>query len=176
MFDDALTAVLNWEGAYDNDPEDSGGETCYGITRKFEPSWDGWAIVDDLKAAHVAPGLWASQVKLMQSINAYYRGVWDAALLDGLTPALAISVFGAMVNQGQVRAVRWLQESCRDMGKMVYLDGIMGPGTIQAANSLPKDVLLALFQMKRVRAYLDASKGENNKFFRGWISRVIGGA
>ena len=39
-FDSAFTIILGSEGGYVNDPRDSGGETKYGIAKKFYPNLD----------------------------------------------------------------------------------------------------------------------------------------
>lgn len=38
--DKALEFVLKWEGGYVNDPDDAGGETKYGIAKRFFPNLD----------------------------------------------------------------------------------------------------------------------------------------
>lgn len=38
--DKALEFVLQWEGGYVNDPDDAGGETKYGIAKRFFPHLD----------------------------------------------------------------------------------------------------------------------------------------
>ena len=40
------------EGGYVNDPDDKGGETYKGISRKANPDWDGWISIDQIKKAH----------------------------------------------------------------------------------------------------------------------------
>lgn len=40
------------EGGYRNVPYDAGGETYRGISRKYWPSWSGWAWIDNYKAQH----------------------------------------------------------------------------------------------------------------------------
>lgn len=40
------------EGGYVNDPDDAGGETYKGVSRKANPNWIGWIILDDLKKHH----------------------------------------------------------------------------------------------------------------------------
>ena len=34
------------EGGYSFDPDDAGGETYKGISRRFNPQWSGWKIID----------------------------------------------------------------------------------------------------------------------------------
>ena len=40
MFDEIIEEVLKHEGGYVNDPDDAGGETNYGIAKKFNPDVD----------------------------------------------------------------------------------------------------------------------------------------
>jgi lysozyme family protein len=37
-FDKALSFVLSWEGGYSNDPDDPGGETNFGISKRSYPN------------------------------------------------------------------------------------------------------------------------------------------
>ena len=37
------------EGGYVNDPDDKGGETYKGISRKANPNWAGWISIDQIK-------------------------------------------------------------------------------------------------------------------------------
>ena len=39
-FDEIIEKVLEHEGGYVNDPDDLGGETKYGITKRFYPDVD----------------------------------------------------------------------------------------------------------------------------------------
>lgn len=45
----AIKRILSLEGGYINDPDDSGGETIFGITRKNYPNLRLWSIVDKTK-------------------------------------------------------------------------------------------------------------------------------
>ncbi len=39
-FNQSLDFVLKWEGGYENDPDDPGGETKYGISKRYNPDVD----------------------------------------------------------------------------------------------------------------------------------------
>ncbi|MBW1801582.1 MAG: hypothetical protein JRJ85_12745, partial [Deltaproteobacteria bacterium] len=41
-FDEAFEKTTAIEGGYVFDPDDAGGETYKGISRRFNPSWGGW--------------------------------------------------------------------------------------------------------------------------------------
>lgn len=47
-----LPFTLKYEGGYANVANDKGGETYRGITRKNNPTWSGWPLVDKLKPKH----------------------------------------------------------------------------------------------------------------------------
>ena len=50
-FTKAINPVLVSEGGYVDDPDDRGGETVRGISRKHHPDWRGWIQVDGIKEA-----------------------------------------------------------------------------------------------------------------------------
>ena len=50
-----LPIVTKNEGLYDNDPDDPGGETCWGLTRRDEPQWEGWPLIDEVKKSASNP-------------------------------------------------------------------------------------------------------------------------
>ena len=48
-FEDAYKKLLIKEGGYVHDSDDSGGETYRGISRRYNPTWEGWDIIDTYK-------------------------------------------------------------------------------------------------------------------------------
>ena len=175
-FQDTLALVLQWEGVYDFDPDDAGGETCFGITRVYQPDWKGWAIVADLKAAHMAPANWKGSPQLIQAVEAYYRNKWEDWRIGEMPEGIQSALFGGMVNQGPSRCVRWLQESLKEMGYPVENDGNIGPATISAACRSNESVLLEKLWNKRARAYLvTANKPNQGKYLLGWMNRLQAG-
>ena len=48
-FEDEFNRIIFVEGGYVNDPSDAGGETYLGISRKANPYWKGWEMVDTIK-------------------------------------------------------------------------------------------------------------------------------
>ena len=49
LFTPAFTLSKINEGGWVNDPNDIGGETYRGISRKFNPKWNGWSVIDEMK-------------------------------------------------------------------------------------------------------------------------------
>ena len=72
-FKKAIAPVLAYEGGYVNDPDDNGGETYKGISRKFWPRWTGWAFIDNAKKQEGFPGSLNKISGLNDSVLAFYR-------------------------------------------------------------------------------------------------------
>ena len=48
-FDIEFEKLILAEGGYVNDHDDAGGETYLGISRKNNPNWSGWKLIDSIK-------------------------------------------------------------------------------------------------------------------------------
>ncbi len=180
--------ILAKEGIYDFDPDDGGGETVFGITRVYEPTWKGWAIVDAIFIPGERRGsqthkTWAEanlpkNVALLAEVEAYYLGVFNFLRLDGeeTTDRLDSCIMGGYVNQGP-RVIKWLQETLNDLTGCLTVDGQMGPATSSAIgyvmkNTMGEQALLHGLMIRRVRAY---SKSKP-KFVVGLLNRLFDGA
>lgn len=83
-FEAAFHFVVNpeVEGGYVNDPQDPGGETKYGISKRAYPN-------EDIK-----------NLTLDRAKELYLRDYWDKAGCDALAWPCALMVFDSAVNQG----------------------------------------------------------------------------
>lgn len=179
-FNTALRKVLKWEGVYDNDPDDAGGETCFGITRAFEPDWAGWILVEDLQKRKVPTNVWPSDEPLRLAVGSYYRAIWDKYNLDSLPDDLAQCLFGGIINQGSARIIRMLQACLSAFVEGVQVDGNFGTetkATLMAVSGNKPELLLQGIKAKRISAYFDvALKNNNRKYLGGWLNRLNDGA
>lgn len=122
-FIDAYKKVLNNEGIYSNDPDDAGGETYKGISRKANPNWDGWISIDAIKKAHPTTfkGILKKTPELEKKVQELYKDkYWDCFNLDDVPSQLvAEQMFDTAVNQGQTAAIRFAQRvlDLRETGK-----------------------------------------------------------
>ena len=89
-FEDALKFVLKWEGGYSNDPNDPGGETKFGISKRSYPNLD------------------IKNLTVKQAKEIYFQNYWLKAGCDKLTSPLDIIVFDTAVNMGVSRAKEFL--------------------------------------------------------------------
>lgn len=147
VWETAIKTTLGFEGGYVNDPNDAGGETKYGISKRAYPNVDIKSLtLEDVK-------------------KIYHRDYWERCKCQFLPDALSIAVFDFAVNSGVKRAIIKLQEV---LG--VSVDGIIGNETIGACNRLPTKKVLDDYTEKRMR-FLWSLKGW--KYYgNGWGARV----
>jgi Glycosyl hydrolase 108 len=93
----SLKFVLKWEGGYVNDPQDPGGETKWGISKRSYPHVDISALTPD------------------QAARIYFEDYWLESGCDKLDSPFNTVVFDTAVNCGVGRARRWCGE-CKTTG------------------------------------------------------------
>lgn len=104
--DKALAFTLKWEGVYSNDKIDPGGETKWGIARKYHPE--------------ISAENWAN-FTLADAENTYKRDYWDALNCDSLPHPLDIVAFDTGVNLGVGRAKQFMKQAKNDWKKVIDL-------------------------------------------------------
>jgi lysozyme family protein len=148
-FDKAFEHVVGVEGGYVNHPNDPGGETIYGITRRDHPQ------------------VWANgRPTLEQAKTIYHDHYWRPVKADDLPWPLAMFVFDAAVNQGVGTATRLLQKT---LG--VAQDGIIGNNTLAAIKKANPVELCALYLADRALRYTGTRNFD--VFGRGWLKRLF---
>lgn len=127
----ALKKVLKNEGGYANNPNDAGGETYKGISRKNHPTWTGWISIDQIKKAHPRgfKTILEHTPELQDKVKDFYkRRFWDELCLDTCgNQELANQAFDMAVNTGVKAGVKILQKV---LG--IPADGILGDITKKA--------------------------------------------
>jgi len=183
-FEDTLKIVLGFEGGYNNDPNDKGGETNYGITA---------ATLESAKAKGWIPAnVTIKNIKLDHAKTIYKKGYWDVVKADNLPDPLDLIIFDMAVNHGPNTAVKILQQSLNSIlkaGNSLVVDGIIGPKTLAAVkdvvsmdhnmwlqpNSLVRYLCIDVL-MNRVELYTSiiTNNKSQERFFKGWIvNRVV---
>lgn len=143
-FEKAVEFVMSKEGGYVNDPDDSGGETKWGISKRSYPAID----IRNLAAS--------------DAVGIYQKDYWLRLRCGELPRGLDFLVFDAAVNQGPAAAVWMLQQAGG-----VNVDGIMGPVTLKAA----KNVSIAEYAARRMAMYAVAKTF--SKHGLGWARRLM---
>lgn len=112
-FDIEFEKIVLAEGGYVNDKDDAGGETYLGISRKNNPKWNGWEIIDNEKTK----GLKGITARLKQNKSLtekakvlYREKYWDALELDDISQGIAHQLFDTSVNCGKSTAIRIAQQ------------------------------------------------------------------
>jgi lysozyme family protein len=111
------------EGGYCFDPDDAGGETYKGISRRANPNWNGWISIDAIKKAHPTTfkGILKKTPELEKKVQDLYKDkYWDCFELDDVPSQLvAEQMFDTAVNQGQTAAIKFAQRvlDLRETGK-----------------------------------------------------------
>ena len=154
-FDLCLTLLLAHEGGFVNHPQDPGGMTNLGVTKRVWEEWTGHEV-DEKQMRALTPELVAPL---------YKRKYYDAIRGDELVSGVDYCVFDVAVNSGPGRAIKFLQ-SC--VG--VTVDGGFGPRTLDAVNKQDPERLIELYCAKRLE-FLQALKTFET-FGKGWSRRV----
>jgi lysozyme family protein len=156
-FEIALEKLLKLEGGYSNNPLDPGGETNFGISKRFHP---------DLDIKNLTPEQ-AGQIYL----TSYWLPIHGDEILD---QELASDILHLSVLHGLVSTIKIVQHSIFKLtGNAMYCDGKIGLITLTAINTCNSGLLLA--EIRSIFVQLDEAKVQKNPrlsvFIKGWIKR-----
>lgn len=156
-FDDAIKIILDHEKGYVNDPDDLGGETKFGITKRSYPHLD------------------IKNLTIEEAIEIYRRDFWNRYGIDNIPASVRLHYFDMTVNAGNKNATRILQRALVQCGQNVTIDGVAGEKTLEACRAVDYEKLLMAYTIQRI-VYYDAiveARPKNKKFFRGWTRRAL---
>lgn len=138
-----------------NDPNDPGGMTQLGVTKRAWEEWVGHNVTEkDMRALRP------------ETVKPFYRAkYWDKVKGDQLPAGIDYATFDMAVNSGVSRAIKYLQQIAG-----VPADGILGSKSLDAIQSCdPQQTVNALCDMrieflKRLPTW--------GRFGAGWSNRV----
>lgn len=122
-----INEILAVEGGYVDDPQDSGGETNFGVTKRVA-----------VKSGYNGP---MKEMTRWQARAIYMTLYWDVLNLDiieKLSPSVAKELADTGVNQGVGRAAEFLQRSLNVLNNQekmytdIVVDNDIGPATVRA--------------------------------------------
>ena len=185
-FRKAYFTTLGHEGGYANDPQDRGGETYRGISRRFYPKWEGWAIIDKAKGDKDKFPQNIDHSALYTLVQEFYEDeYWNKFRGDDiLNQELANELFDSAVNLGLSRAVRLLQQSLNLLNREGRLysnideDGEYGTKTHETLlaylRTEPPSLLYKVLNILQGAHYIQVMRNSESqeKFARGWLKRV----
>jgi lysozyme family protein len=148
-FDQAFHDLIGNEGGYSNDPNDPGGETMWGITKRVALEEGYTGEMRDLP---------------LDTARAIARKrYWDPYHCDSFDPHVSFQILDTAYNGGHV--VQWLQKACE-----ITQDGVLGPATIAAIQSMNPYKLVMRFDAFRLQYMTSLHIWPS--FGRGWANRI----
>ena len=151
-FEEIIEKVLKHEGGYVNDPDDAGGETNYGISKKAFPDID------------------IKNLTRKEAKEIYKNEYWDKSKVEKVPKRLRHIYFDMCVNFGTSGAISVLQRSANSRGSKLSIDGKLGPLTLGSIKNI---------ETERVRAYrilrfakIVSNTAANEKYWFGWYNRA----
>lgn len=160
----AVKFILTKEGAlypngtpkpdlgYVNDPDDPGGETKGGISKRAFPSIN-------IKA-----------LDLDRIVRLYYTNYWKPAYCQEWAGPVALYQLDSAVQHGATTAIKLLQEISGTKA-----DGKVGPNTRAAVHGSDVEYLVARYGLRRSRFYARILKKNysQTRFIEGWHNRLV---
>jgi len=176
-FENAFKKTVGVEGGYSNNPNDTGGETMWGVTKRVALANGYYGEMKDMPIS-VAEGIYKSQY-------------WDINKLDSInaiSESIAEEMFDTGVNMGVAVAGKFLQRALNVLNregkdfKDIAVDGVVGPVTVACLKEFidfRKDngikVIMALLNAQQGVRYIElAEKREANEEFEfGWVLQRV---
>jgi lysozyme family protein len=185
-FRKAFETVINgFEGKYGFDKDDPGGETYKGIARNMNKDFEGWKIIDGLKADKGFPEVLEGDIALQSLIMEFYKkNYWDKFMGEKLGAMTGTEMFDQSVNLGTGRAIEHLQRSLNILNNRqkyyqdLNVDGIMGSNSLGAYKNccyaLGEGLLVKVLNMYQGKYYIELmEKKEAFEKFTGLFKRVL---
>ncbi|MDR1234266.1 MAG: hypothetical protein LBJ92_03930 [Holosporales bacterium] len=159
-FDYALSKMLGNGGGYINNPDDPGGETKFGITKKSYPNVN------------------IANLTIDQAKQIYYRDYWSNVMLHQVcNQDVATKIFDIVVNFGDEQAQKIVTRALKSAYKKPHLldgnnDWIK---VVRLVNSVHNSrVLLAALRSEQAAVYrlITQKKERMRKFMNIWLNKA----
>ncbi len=151
---------------FEQDPDDSGGATKYGLTVDDLEEYNLDVTGDGKIDWHDVHDLTSDQASMI--LKKLY---WDFMKADSINnQSLAMYIVDGGLNQGRILIAKYVQAI---LG--VTVDGLFGQKTINAINMLnDPSILFNSLKSKRIVRYdaIVKNKPSQQKFYKGWMNRV----
>lgn len=147
VFDQMFDRLIGHEGGYVNDPNDPGGETKWGISKRSYPHLNIKELTRD------------------QAKPVYYADFWRRIHADKIPDGVAFQLFDFAVNSGIETAVRYFQ---RALG--VADDGHWGPESQRAADAASESDMIMGLCAERLDFMTRLRNWEHHG--KGWARRI----
>jgi lysozyme family protein len=149
------------EGGYSNDPNDAGGETKYGIAKRWHPNID------------------IKNLTLEGAKQIYRLEYWNPMLLWKIvSDDFTTEIFEQAINMGRHQSVLHIQRSYNLISvNQLVVDGALGTKTVDALNGLGSNRSTAFLKCMNGEQYqrykeIIANDPTQRGFFVGWLRRI----
>ncbi len=158
-FEQAFDRLIGHEGGFSDNPADpgnwTGGKVGAGVLKGTK-----YGI-----AANTWPHLDIRNLTLDDARAIYRKAYWGPAGCDAVPAGVKFDVFDMAVNSGVKTAIRLVQ---RVVGE--HEDGVLGPKTLMALQSMPVARFVARFNGARLQFMTNLKAWESSG--RGWARRI----
>lgn len=174
-YDVAFNMLIGNEGGYVNDPRDPGGETKYGICKKYEPDID------------------IKNITLSFAKKYYRKKYWKTFYERIHNSKIALKLFDTFVNIGEGGLKKVINETlmdgycCTDEMLVAQLNAVIAVDellkkprdwedfTVRAINRMSSNLFLNIFRAKLVNYYCSIIQRKNNLvvFREGLVNRAV---
>jgi len=163
-FDVAMDVVIMHEGGWEDRPGDRGGKTNYGVTLPFLREFRPEATLDDLK-----------NLTRIGAEEVYKKLLWDRWALDMINDqSVATKLLDSAVWQGWPWAWITAQRCCSRLGRPLKCDGVLGPNTRWAINTVKPELFLQEFCTEQLNLIDEECERDPRQkpFVDGWAMRA----
>lgn len=157
-FVQAVKTLLDIEGGYSNRPDDLGGETNFGISKRQYPH---------LNIPELTP---------LKAADIYYNDYWRKFRINEVNdPEVARILLLGFVNLKPESIGLCVQKAINKLGGDVQQDGIVGSETIKLLNKLSPRRVADNLRLELVKFYLGRVMLNKTQLvnFAGWIRRAL---
>lgn len=164
---DCIDYILENEGGYSDDLEDSGGPTNWGITQEDLARFMGHTVSpNDVR-----------NMTRDTALMIYQRFYWGPLHMAELNnEKIATAVFDVGVNRGIVRGIKYAQRSCNQcgIGPELVVDGHVGPKTIASLKLQHPTSFIESLYIIVAQGYRDivSNNPSQSVFINGWLRRA----
>lgn len=174
-----IDALIGREGGYSNHPDDTGGETMWGITAAVARAFGYTGRMRDMPRSTAAE-IYRTRFWLQPRFD----------VVDDVSPKLAEKLFDIGVNSGQSTGVRFMQRALNVLNQNqrafpdIAVDGGIGAMTMAALKAFLSArgadghrVLLGMVAAQQSVFYIECAERrvENETFEYGWqLNRALG--
>ena len=176
-FEPLFSDILKLEGGWrlTQIPEDRGAMTWAGISRRANPEWDGWGVIDEQLNSGVDSSNIAATLQLQKMTKEVYKSRYfnKMRLEEIQSDDIAETLFSCAVLSGTYTAAMLAQTAVG-----ANTDGIVGPRTVASINATDNELFDLRFALLRIVRYMEICRQDRSqrKFLAGWINRSLGGA